>query len=66
MGGEEEGGEEGGEEERSPSPTKMIGAMYELWVRLQISVKRMTSVQYTHMKEWALELLCGPGQGFQV
>ena len=51
---------------RSPSPVQPINSMCELWVGLQVSVKRMTSVRYMHLKEWALESLCGPGQGFRV
>ena len=62
----QEGGEEGGEEERRPSPTKPISTARELWVRLQVSAKRVTAVRYTHMKKWALESLCGPRQGFRV
>ena len=50
----------------SPSPMQPIGTARGLWVRLQVSVKHATSEQYTHMKEWALKLLCSPGQGFQV
>ena len=44
QGGGQEGGEEGGEEERRPSPTKPISAARELWVELQVSVKRVTAV----------------------
>ena len=62
QGGGQEGGEEGGEEEQRPSPS----AARELWVRLQVSAKRVTAVRYTHMKKWALESLCGPRQGFRV
>ena len=50
----------------SPSPTKLISAVCELWVELQVSVKHVTALQYMHPKEWALESLCSPGQGFQV
>ena len=50
----------------SPSPTKLISAVRELWVELQVSVKRVTALRYTHLKEWALESLCSPGQGFRV
>ena len=45
------------------SPTQLIGAACELWVGLQVSVNRMTSVRYTHLKEWALE---SPRRGFRV
>ena len=49
-----------------PSSAQLIGVACELWVGLQVSVKRMISVRYTHLKEWALESLCSPGQGFRV
>ena len=60
------GGQKGGEEGGRTRPTQLIGAACELWVGVQVSVKRMTSVRYTHLKEWALESLCSPGRGFRV
>ena len=51
---------------RRPSSAQLIGAVCELRVGLQVSVKHMKSVRYTHLKEWALESLRGPRQGFQV
>ena len=63
-GGSQEGGQKGGQEEWRPSPTKPISTVCELWVGLQVSVKRVTAVRYTHLKKWALESLCGPRQGF--
>ena len=45
---------------------KPISTVHELWVGLQVSVKQMISVRYTHLKEWALESLRGPRQGFRV
>ena len=65
-GGSQGGSQEGGKEEQRPSPTKPISAARELWVRLQVSVKCVTAVRYTHMKKWALESLCSPRQGFRV
>ena len=52
-----------GEEEWEP---ESYGAACKLWVGQQVSVKRMISVQYTHLKEWVLESLRSPRQGFRV
>ena len=45
---------------------KLISAARELWVGLQVSVKCVIAVRLTHLKEWALESLCDPRQGFQM
>ena len=55
-----------GEGECESKSYEAISAARELWVKLQVSVRRVTAVQYTQLKKWALESLRGPRQGFRV